>query len=181
MTWREDRDALIAQTMAFVQSVTGKPADFEQFGTPSPTSATETAEAPLAVKPGAASGQSTAPETAVVSTPVGAAPTVGPRTNPSDAKTSPERPAAQAAAPATDAGAEARRPELFGTEPFTSIAGQFTLQRDMQTEIRTRVASFRAHQERFNRERQEYFSATLARLHASKTGTSPPGRSPSKK
>jgi hypothetical protein len=38
---------------------------------------------------------------------------------------------------------------------------------DMQTEIRARIASFRAHQERFNRERHEYFSTTLARLRAS--------------
>lgn len=38
---------------------------------------------------------------------------------------------------------------------------------DMQTEIRARVASFRAHQERFTRERHEYFKATLARLRAS--------------
>jgi hypothetical protein len=38
---------------------------------------------------------------------------------------------------------------------------------DMQTEIRARIASFRAHQERFNRERHEYFKATLARLRAS--------------
>ena len=34
MTWKEERDALIAQTMAFVQSVTGKPADFSQFELP---------------------------------------------------------------------------------------------------------------------------------------------------
>ena len=33
-------------------------------------------------------------------------------------------------------------------------------------EIRARIASFRAHQERFNRERADYFSATLARLRA---------------
>ena len=37
---------------------------------------------------------------------------------------------------------------------------------DLAAEIRTRVASFRAHQERFNREREEYFAATLARLQA---------------
>jgi hypothetical protein len=29
-----------------------------------------------------------------------------------------------------------------------------------------RVANFRAHQQRFNREREEYFSATLTRLRA---------------
>jgi hypothetical protein len=33
-------------------------------------------------------------------------------------------------------------------------------------EIRARVAGFRAHQERFNREREEYFSKTLAKLKA---------------
>ena len=31
---------------------------------------------------------------------------------------------------------------------------------------RTFIAAFRAHQERFNRERHEYFNATLARLRA---------------
>jgi len=36
----------------------------------------------------------------------------------------------------------------------------------MAKEIRARIASFRAHQERFNREREEYFAATLARLRA---------------
>jgi hypothetical protein len=36
----------------------------------------------------------------------------------------------------------------------------------MASEIRARVASFRAHQERFNREREQYFSATLERLRA---------------
>jgi hypothetical protein len=37
---------------------------------------------------------------------------------------------------------------------------------ELQTEIRSRIESFRAHQERFNRERAEYFNATLARLRA---------------
>ena len=37
---------------------------------------------------------------------------------------------------------------------------------EVQDEIRARIASFRAHQERFNRERADYFSATLARLRA---------------
>jgi hypothetical protein len=36
----------------------------------------------------------------------------------------------------------------------------------MQNEIRSRIANFRAHQERFNRERAEYFNATLTRLRA---------------
>ena len=41
-------------------------------------------------------------------------------------------------------------------------------------EIRARVESFRAHQARFNREREEYFASTLAKLRAAiKDGRSP--------
>jgi len=45
---------------------------------------------------------------------------------------------------------------------------------DMASEIRARVASFRAHQERFNREREQYFSATLERLRAAIKDANPP-------
>ena len=41
------------------------------------------------------------------------------------------------------------------------------LREDFQSEIRARVANFRAHQERFNREREAYCSATMAKVHAS--------------
>ena len=44
----------------------------------------------------------------------------------------------------------------------------------MANEIRTRVASFRAHQERFNREREEYFASTIARLRAAIKDVPPP-------
>ena len=37
---------------------------------------------------------------------------------------------------------------------------------DLQREFRDRIEGFRRHQERFNRERAEYFNATLARLRA---------------
>jgi hypothetical protein len=37
---------------------------------------------------------------------------------------------------------------------------------DVRAEIQTRLANFRAHQERFHREREEFFSATLARARA---------------
>ena len=45
---------------------------------------------------------------------------------------------------------------------------------DIQKEIRDRVASFRAHQQRFNKEREEYFSATIAKLKASMKDLPPP-------
>ena len=41
------------------------------------------------------------------------------------------------------------------------------LREDFQSEIKARVANFRAHQERFNREREAYCSATMAKVHAS--------------
>jgi hypothetical protein len=37
---------------------------------------------------------------------------------------------------------------------------------DVRTEMQARVANFRAHQERFNREREEYFSSTLTKARA---------------
>jgi hypothetical protein len=44
----------------------------------------------------------------------------------------------------------------------------------MAAEIRARVASFRAQQQRFSRERQDYFAATLARLRATIKDMPPP-------
>ena len=41
-----------------------------------------------------------------------------------------------------------------------------TVQNEVRIEIQTRIASFRAHQDRFNRERADFFNATLARLRA---------------
>lgn len=176
MTWREDRDALIAQTVAFVQSVTGKQVDFAQFALPPAPPAAGAVEpassesvAATFVAPSqqpkaqaAAAASSTEPGKLGFSN-------VARSGTPSDPIT--VRPGAvlpdAVQTPLHTSGA-------FGTEPFTSIAGQIGLQRDMQTEIRTRVASFRAHQERFRRERQEYFSATLARLRASINETTPP-------
>jgi hypothetical protein len=37
---------------------------------------------------------------------------------------------------------------------------------DFRTEIQNRVANFRAHQERFHREREEYFSTTLGKARS---------------
>ena len=40
--------------------------------------------------------------------------------------------------------------------------------------MQDRIESFRKHQERFNRERAEYFNATLARLRAAIDEAGPP-------
>jgi hypothetical protein len=113
MKWMRERDALIAQTLAFVQSVTGT----KDAGEPLPSVLPEPTPAP--------------PPPAAPSSPIVPAPAE----------------AQQRPAPAV----QAPRP------PVPS---------DFQRELKARIESFRAHQERFNREREEYFSATLARLRA---------------
>jgi hypothetical protein len=133
MGWKQERDALIAQTMAFVQSVTGKR---EEIVPPRVAAvdldalqASLERSAPPPIQPERAE----APEPAVKAvTPVEPARSVEP------------------------------------AQPFEAppSARRLIVQREMQEEIRARIASFRAHQERFNREREEYFSATLARLRA---------------
>ena len=133
MSWKQERDELIAQTMAFVQSVTGKlEATSRLNGGFAPAPAAELpAELDFALRP--------APKPVAPIEPVRIA----------------ERPAT-AAAPAL--------------RPFTPG--------DMANEIRARVASFRAHQERFNREREQYFSATLGRLRAAIKDSNSPDLDP---
>jgi hypothetical protein len=166
MTWKEERDALIAQTMAFVQSVTGKPVDFAQFELPAVP--TRTPVTPHQV----ATARAAPAATSLASTTEPAAPRGGNGHGETPVPAQIAEPATATAHPsAASAASASSRPGPVLPERFTSIASQLELQRDMQTEIRTRVARFRAHQERFNRERQEYFSATLARLKASGAGT----------
>jgi len=117
MSWKKERDLLIAQTMAFVQSVTGKEPDAELDV--DAKSILETAAAPVeAAKMHAAE---------IV--------TSSPAALPKDVQVSIQIP---------------------GT----------VVSSDVRTEMLARVANFRAHQQRFNRERAEYFSATLTRLRA---------------
>ena len=116
MKWMRERDLLIAQTMAFVQSVTGRKPEADVFARTDLPAVTPTrlpdveamlAEAilpPEAVKPS-------------MSAPV-----------------PPVRPAARS---------------------------------EYQSDIQARVEKFRAHQAKFNREREAYCSATVAKMQAS--------------
>jgi hypothetical protein len=121
MKWMRERDLLIAQTMAFVQSVTGKKPDADQF-----VANSAALTAPEAAKPTGAPASSMPDLEALLA----------------DATIAidPPRPAPIV------------RPEI---------------RVDFQTEIRARVANFRAHQERFSREREAYCSTTMAKVHAS--------------
>jgi hypothetical protein len=122
MKWMRERDLLIAQTMAFVQSVTGKKPDADKFGANPAAFANLEAAAPVdAPKP------ASMPDLEAMLAETIAAAVEPPK-------------------PAPIARAEPRV--------------------DFQSEIRARVANFRAHQERFNREREAYCSATMAKVHA---------------
>jgi len=110
MEWMKERDLLIAETMEFVQSLTGS-------------------------KPGLRPPSGTDPG-------VAAAPL-------------------EAAKILADESLESPQAIQPGVRLPGAIVGG-----DVRTEIQTRLANFRAHQERFHREREEYFSATLARARA---------------
>lgn len=152
MSWREERDALIAQTLAFVQSVTGKSTDFSQLAPASAIASVMPTVPELPTERSAEMIEAASPGDADL------------EANVAD---SIEPPAPSSTDTATPDEVAAAAPESITGRPFTSITSQLGLQRDMQAEIRARVASFRANQERFNRERQEYFSSTLERLRAS--------------
>jgi hypothetical protein len=115
MKWMRERDLLIAQTMAFVQSVTGKKPEAEIFARTDLPAVTPTrlpdVEAMLAE---------------------GISPS--------------EAPKPASSAPLLPLHAASRS--------------------EYQSEIQARVEKFRAHQAKFNREREAYCSATMAKMQA---------------
>jgi hypothetical protein len=153
MKWMKERDLLIAQTMAFVQSVTGK--------TPEAEKTVSASVSLLSVE----AYESTRPATAL-----------------SDAALSDIASLLAKTPPAAQAPAAAQAPtlEVFVETPraIPSPVGVVRpdLREDFQSEIKARIASFRAHQERFNREREAYCSATMAKVHASLREGEPPTR-----
>src|ERR1700733_7335656 len=111
MKWMKERDLLIAQTKAFVQSVTGK----------MPTADARDALRQVLIEPTAA-----------------------------------------------DKLAEVERTVETNSIETVQIPRPLPVRLgDFREEIRGRVAAFRAHQELFNRERNEYFNSVLTRLRAS--------------
>jgi hypothetical protein len=111
MSWEREREALIARTMAFVQSVAGGKKE-----SANPAVRLDAAERHVEIEPRVT-------EPPVTKPPLESPPAV----------------------------VQLSRPKIPS---------------DFQREIHDRIESFRKHQERFNRERAEYFNATLARLRA---------------
>jgi len=120
MEWVKERDLLIAQTMAFVQSVNDRKLGARR----------------LDAKRWAESRIEAAPIDAI---------------KPIEAIKIVEQPPAN-----IPFNVPAARPSVPAGRP--SVSGE------MRAEMQNRVASFRAHQQRFHRERDEYCSATLAKM-----------------
>lgn len=150
MKWMQERDLLIAQTLAFVQSVTGKTPDAE------PTAAEPTVVEPIVAEP-------------MVVEPTVAKPIALLKIEISEAA---EPPRAAAPLPAvTPVPVETPPAARAGEETplersMPTPLPRLDLREDFQAEIRARVANFRAHQERFTREREAYCAATMAKVHA---------------
>lgn len=135
MDWKKERDLLIAQTLAFVQSVSGKAPGTEP-----------NAEAETRIE--------AAPQ-------VEAAPAEAPEINAVEVSAV-EILAAQIIATPRDVQVNIKIPR--------SIVSS-----DVRTEMQARVTNFRAHQERFHREREEYFSTTLREARAGTGPSADPG------
>jgi len=120
MKWMRERDLLIAQTMAFVQSVTGNK--------------------PAAERPAAFSAAT-------------------------DLPASPTMP-----------DIEAMLAEAIGSPqpPKPAQVSRTVLRSEYQNEIQARVANFRAHQQRFLKEREDYCSTTMAKVQKALNNLPPP-------
>jgi len=155
MKWMKERDLLIAQTMAFVQSVTGKMPDTAKTIAPPVAFPVETFD-PVET--------SDMVETSEIVRP---APVVSdiPPLRVMEAQPVVQAPIASQAlvmdAPAMEVSVETSR-QIPKPVPLSRP----DLREDFQSEIRARVANFRAHQERFSREREAYCTATMAKVHA---------------
>jgi hypothetical protein len=140
MKWMRERDLLIAQTMEFVQSVTGKKPDIDRFVAASEAESRAIAGAPMTnieavLIPAAAIAEPPKIEAVLI-------------------------PAAAIAEPPKSAKlVQMARPDFPD---------------DFQSEIKARIANFRAHQERFLKEREAYCSATMAKVRTALGEAEPP-------
>ena len=134
MKWMRERDLLIAQTMAFVQSVTGKKPEAEK---------TVAASVTRHLVRDLDTARSAMPDIEALMAEALDLPKAASR------ETSGEAPKQTTRVVQTIARADLR-------SGFQSEI----------SEIKARVANFRAHQQRFNQEREAYCSATMAKVHA---------------
>jgi hypothetical protein len=136
MKWMKERDLLIAQTMAFVESVTGKKPEAEQSA-------------------GTLSIETRSSERSASLLPV-------------------ETSTTEEAAPTRDLAALLAMTSTTAAPPKPVPVMRPDVGSDFQSEIKARVANFRANQERFTREREAYCSATMNKIQATLRGSEQP-------
>jgi hypothetical protein len=149
MDWKKERDLLIAQTLAFVQSVTGKTPDLALNSLePKPSPEQKALEPP-------APGQIFLEQASAVQSSDGeGSPSPDVRVGqlaPIEAIKIDEK----TAPPPKDDAKTIKDIKLSLHVPRSTVSSA------IRTEMQARLANFRAHQERFHRERDEYYSATL--------------------
>jgi hypothetical protein len=147
MKWQKERDDLIAQTKAFVQSVTGR--------TP------QAVLSPIFSKAAPIENPFVAPVPAPLPPPLPIEPVVAAKsteTRPTEIKSREARPTE--AKPADAAPIETKPIEQDSPSVKASTPG------DLRKEIQTRVAAFQAHQHRFHRERDAYFNSVLTKARS---------------
>lgn len=158
MKWMKERDLLIAQTVAFVQSVTGRKPEAEVFARADILEVTPTrlpdieamlaeglspAEGPKPVTSQSFAAQSFVAQSFVAQPPV----------------------AQSLVTPSLVAPSLIAKPTI--AEPIAPVAVPRPAPRgDYRSEIQARVEKFRAHQARINRDREAYCSATMAKVQA---------------
>ncbi|MGD0850175.1 hypothetical protein [Bradyrhizobium sp.] len=151
MKWKKERDLLIAQTMAFVQSVAGKKATAEAREVPR-----EALIEPTLIK------STPAGEIAEVKRPADAAQIETLQIETLRIETSRNETARNETARNETARNETARIETAQITRPSPVRVS-----DIRQEIRGRVAAFRAHQELFHRERDDYYNSVVTRLRAS--------------
>jgi hypothetical protein len=167
MKWQKERDDLIAQTKAFVQSVTGRTPHAvlsSVFNKPAPIPAPieDPSEDPFAVL-APVSPPPLPSEQVATATEAESAGSKSVEAKSVEAKSVEAKPAETA--PAEVRAPEARPAEAALIEQELQAAKAPTPS-DIRTEIQTRVAAFRAHQHRFHRERDAYFNSVLTKARS---------------
>jgi hypothetical protein len=149
MKWAKERDLLIAQTMTFVQSITGKKPDLEAR---TPEARPAEARAVEGSLPEHWSAENLPPASRI-ETRIAFA-----RIEGIDRVDLPVEIVNEiVAAP----------PEPLPPQPMPPLRLPMPPRSGLREEIQGRVAAFRAHQQLFNREREEYFKSVLTKARAS--------------
>ena len=152
MKWMKERDLLLAQTAAFVQSVTGKRPNIE--AQTAALQAAAPAQPPHAQSPQPAQTSALAQTVAAAPPPLPVRSAISPLPVPTVIEGPP--PAASAPVTVVEVPPPAQLPQF----------AKLDLRGDFQSEVRARVANFRAHQQRFLKEREEYCSSTMDKVRA---------------